>query len=282
VAAAGYYLGVSAGKEEFARLMRAPHEQLDLGRAALLIAQEEYPELDVDRYLGQLDDLGQQARERLNVDMAPRDAVEALARLLAQDEGFRGNQDDYYDPRNSFLNDVLDRRAGIPITLSAVYIEVGRRAGLEIEGVGFPAHFLARHQDVIFDPFNGGRILSESDCRALLAQMTGGSMDFQPRFLEPTPTKQIVARMLNNLKQIYLNARYYRKAIGIMDRLLMVNPVGYDELRDRGAVYAELKQYAQAKADFEAYLKQPRRPDDALAVHEALRKIDNVMTLMDD
>lgn len=279
---AGYYLGVSAGKEEFARLMRWPQEQLDLGRAALLIAEEEYPDLDIDGYVQRLDDLGQQARERLHANLPPRDAVEVLSRLLAQDQGFRGNQDEYYDPRNSFLNDVLDRRSGIPITLSAIYIEVGRRAGLEVRGVGFPAHFLARYRDVIFDPFNDGRILTEDDCRTRLAQMTGGSMDFQPRFLEATPTRQILARMLNNLKQIYLTARYYRKAIGIMDRLLMVNPIGYDELRDRGAVYAELKQYAQAKADFEAYLKQPRLPDDALAVREALRKIDNVVTLMDD
>ncbi|MFI5266498.1 MAG: SirB1 family protein [Chloroflexota bacterium] len=273
---------MSAGKEQFAQLMRGPDDQLDLGRAALLIAEEEYPDIDVDRYLRRLDELGQQARDRLNPDMSSREAVEVLGQLLARDRGFRGNQDDYYDSRNSFLNDVLDRQTGIPITLSAVYIEVGRRAGLDVQGVGFPAHFLAKHHDIIFDPFNAGRILSEGDCRALLAEMTGGSMDFQPRFLEPAPTKQILARMLNNLKQIYLNARYYRKAIGIMDRLLMVNPIGYGELRDRGAVYAELKQYAQAKADLEAYLKQPRQPEDAPAVRQALRNIDNVITLMDD
>ncbi|HVA26504.1 MAG TPA: tetratricopeptide repeat protein [Chloroflexota bacterium] len=273
---------MSAGKEQFAQLMRGPHEQLDLGLAALLIAQEEYPDLDLDGYLRQLDDLGQQARDRLTPDAPPDAAVEALSRLLSEEHGFRGNQDDYYDPRNSFLNDVLDRRAGIPISLAAVYVEVGRRAGLNVRGVGFPAHFLAEHRGVIFDPFNGGHILSEGDCRALLLQMTGGSMDFQPRFLEPTPTKHILARMLNNLKQIYLKARYYRKAVGIMDRLLLVNPISYGELRDRGAVHAELKQYAQAKADFEAYLKQPHQPEDASAVRRALRNIDNVMTLMDD
>jgi len=273
---------VSAGKEQFARLMRGPDEELDLGLAALLIAQEEYPDLDTGRYLSQLDELGQQARQRLDPGMPAREAVEALGQLLAGEHGFHGNQDDYYDPRNSFLNDVLERRAGIPITLSAVYIEVGRRAGLAVQGVGFPAHFLAECQAVIFDPFNGGRVLSPDDCRALLAEMTGSLMPFQRRFLEPTPTKQIVARMLNNLKHIYLNARYYRKAIGIMDRLLMVDPMGYNELRDRGAVYAELKQYAQAKADLEAYLKQPRQPNDALAVRQALRNIDNVITLMDD
>jgi regulator of sirC expression with transglutaminase-like and TPR domain len=262
--------------------MRGPHEQLDLGLAALLIAQEEYPELDPERYLRQLDDLGQQARDRIRPGMPPSEAVAALGQLLAAEHGFRGNQDDYYDPRNSFLNDVLERRTGIPITLATVYIEVGRRAGLDVQGVGFPAHFLACCEEAVFDPFNGGRTLSEQDCRTLLVELTGGAMDFHARLLEPAPPKQIVARMLNNLKQIYLNAHYYRKAAGIIDRLLLVNPTSYNELRDRGAVYAELKQYAQAKADFEAYLKQSRRPADALAVRQAVRNIDDIMTLMDE
>lgn len=261
--------------------MQGADEQLDLGLAALLIAQEEYPELDIDNYLGRLDELGREARDRLRPGMPPREAVRALGDLLAHDLGFRGNEEDYYDPRNSFLNDVLDRRSGIPISLTAVYIEVGRRAGADIRGVGFPAHFLARCEDVIFDPFNGGRIVSTDDCRNLLLKIAGSS-ELNERWLDPVPPTYIVVRMLNNLKQIYLQARYYHKAIGIMDRLLMVNPKAYEELRDRGAVHAELRQYSQAIADFEAYLRQPDKPDDALAVRQALQKIDNVLTLMDD
>jgi regulator of sirC expression with transglutaminase-like and TPR domain len=202
--------------------------------------------------------------------------------LLAWDHGFHGNQADYYDPRNSFLNDVLERRTGIPITLATVYVEVGRRAGFAVRGVGFPAHFLARYEDVLFDPFNEGRILSEHDCRRLLAEASRGKMLLEPKFLEPAPTKQIVARMLNNLKHIYLRAHYYRKAIGVMDRLVAVDPSNYAELRDRGAVHAELRQYAQAQADLNAYLKHCGEHEDAAAVRQALRTIDSVMTLMDD
>jgi regulator of sirC expression with transglutaminase-like and TPR domain len=272
---------VSGGKERFARLMQEPEERLDLGLAALLIAQEEYPDLDVDRWLRELDELGRQARDRVQPGMPAAEAVQALGGLLGGELGFRGNEDEYYDPRNSFLNDVLERRTGIPISLAAVYIEVGRRAGADVRGVGFPAHFLARCEDVIFDPFNGGRIVTEDDCRELLLKIAG-STDFQRRWLEPVPPSYVVVRMLNNLKQIYLQSRYYHKAIGIMDRLLIVNPRAYEELRDRGAVHAELRQYGPAQADFEAYLKQPSKPDDALAVRQALRRIDSVLTLMDD
>ena len=281
---ARYYLPMSSppGKQLFAELMSQPDGDIDLGLAALLIAEEEYPELDRDRYLTQLDELGAALRSRLSADAAPGESVEALSQLLAWDHGFHGNQDDYYDPRNSFLNDVLDRRTGIPISLAVVYIQVGRRAGLELSGVGFPGHFLARLDDVIFDPFNDGRILSEDDCRSVLARVAGESTKFHKRYLEPLPTKHILARMLNNLKHIYLNARYYRKAIGIMDRLLMIDPSNYAELRDRGAVHAELKQYAQAKTDLEAYLKRCNQREEVFAVRQALQNIEDVMTLMDD
>jgi regulator of sirC expression with transglutaminase-like and TPR domain len=273
--------GLPAGKELFAELMARPDDEVDLGLAALLVAEEEYPDLDRDPYLAQLDELGRQLRSRLASGGSSEQAVESLAQLLAWDYGFHGNQHDYYDPRNSFLNDVLERRTGIPITLAAVYIETGRRAGLDIRGVGFPGHFLARLEGVIFDPFNQGRILSEDDCRALLEQVTGGPVAFQPRLLDPTPTKQIVARMLNNLKHIYLNAHYYRKAIGIMDRLLIVDPKNYAELRDRGAVYAELKQYVQAKADLEIYLRHCDQREQVFAVRQALHSIEAVLTMMD-
>jgi regulator of sirC expression with transglutaminase-like and TPR domain len=273
---------VNGGKERFAQLLRAPDGELDLGLAALLIAQEEYPELDVEACLRQLDALGRQARERIRPGMTPPDVVGALGRLLAEEEGFRGHEDDYYDPRNSFLNDVLERRVGIPITLSVLYVEVARRAGVPAEGVGFPAHFLARFEEVVFDPFHGGRVLTHDDCAAMLEAMSGGSIPFTADLLQPTPGRQIAVRMLNNLKHIYLNARYYRKAIGIMDRLLLVSPDAADELRDRGAVYTELKQYAAAREDFQAYLRKVPGAADRNAVRQALARIDSVVTLMDD
>src|SRR6266567_7280538 len=275
-------------RKAFEALIAGEDAAIDLAQAALLIAKEEYPDLNIAYYMEKLDYLAQQVRGVLGLSDAgtshqpPQEQVlEAMNRVLFDQEHFHGNTKDYYDPRNSFLNDVLERRTGIPITLAAVYIEIGRRADLEVRGVGFPAHFLARLGEIIFDPFNQGVILSEDDCRARLAEVTSSSMTFQPHYLEPAPTKQIVARMLNNLKHIYLTAHYYRKAIGIMDRLLVVDPKAYAELRDRGAVYAELKQYAQAKADLEVYLQHCGERDRA-AVRQALQNIDAVMTLMDD
>lgn len=278
-ASPGYYLQVSL--QRFTELMQLPDGEIDLGLAALLIAQEEYPELDVDRYLAQLDELGHQARALLSPAMTEREQVQMLAQLLVWDHGFHGNEEDYYNPLNSFLNDVLERRTGIPITLTVVFIEVGRRAGVDVRGVGFPAHFLARLGDVVFDPFHDARILSEDDCRQLLARLSNSGMPFDARYLAPTPARQIVLRMLNNLKHIYLNARYYRKAIGVMNRLLLANPNAVDELRDRGAVYGELKQYAQAKADLEAYLTHVTNAEEAATVRQAIDNIDGIMALMD-
>jgi len=270
------------GKELFAQLALRPDSEVDLGLGALLIAEEEYPELERQRYVRRLDELADEARRRLGTFLTPRERVEALARLLAREHGFHGNQDDYYDPRNSFLNDVLERRLGIPITLAVVYVEVGRRAGLPMDGVGFPAHFLARHQDVVFDPFSDGRILSEDDCRALLAQVSGGSIAFRPELLAPTPAKQVLARMLNNLKQIYVQAKYYRKAIGIIGRLLTIEPRNYEELRDRGAIRAELKQFSLAKADLGAYVQRCQDPERALQAQQAIENIDRLMKLIDE
>ena len=267
--------------QHLARLMRLPDAEIDLALAALLIAQEEYPELDVRTWLDQLDAMATEVKKRLRPDIAPAEAAGVLSGWLAGEQGFRGNQDEYYDPRNSFLNDVLERRTGIPISLSVVYVAVGRRAGLDVAGVGFPAHFLARCEGILLDPFGGGRILTDDDCRALLARASGSSVPFQARFLEATPAKQIVTRMLTNLKHIYVNARYYRKAIGVIDRLLAVDTKAYRELRDRGIIHAELKQYGQARADLEACLERCTQPEEVFAVRKALKNIEDVMTLMD-
>jgi regulator of sirC expression with transglutaminase-like and TPR domain len=280
-------VAATSGKELFVKLMQLPDEKIDLGIAALLIAEEEYPELDRERYLAMLDDIGAEARSRISGAGTPAAVVERLSAFLGGDLGFSGNQDDYYDPRNSFLNDVLERRTGIPISLSTVYIEAGRRAGLNMQGVGFPAHFLAKYvppdgAEVVFDAFDGGRILSVDDCRVRLAELSDGSIEFRPAYVAAMPTKQIAQRMLNNLKSIYVDARYYRKAIGIIDRLLVIDPGAYQELRDRGAMHVELKQFAHARSDLETYLQRCKEGDDVAGIRQALRVIDDVVTMMDE
>src|SRR5262245_48603885 len=173
-------------RKAFAALLSLPDAAIDLGHASLLIAREEYPDLDVGRYLTRLDDMAAQIRERMSGREGVTSQIAHLNRLLFEEMGFRGNLEEYEDPRNSFLNDVLDRRVGIPISLSTIYLEIGRRIGCPLAGVSFPGHFLVRTlmrdglQDVLIDPFNRGRILTEADCRDLLLQKYGGQVPFRP------------------------------------------------------------------------------------------------------
>ena len=253
-------------QERFSRLVSGPDDAVDLAEASLLIASEEYPGLDIARYLGRLDAMGRDVRESLGRE--PSAAVEALNRYLFKQEGFHGNQDDYYDPRNSFLNDVIDRRTGIPITLSTVYIEVARRAGLDVFGVGLPGHFLVRAEApgraVLVDPFHGGAVLSEADCQKRLDRVFEGRVRLGPAMLAPCSRKAILARMLRNLKAIYVKADDYPRALRTIDLLLSLDPRSAEDLRDRGLLHAAFDCYALAAADLEACVAlAPAAPEAA-------------------
>jgi regulator of sirC expression with transglutaminase-like and TPR domain len=255
----------SPARSRFAQLMARPDAGVDLGEAALLIAASEYPDLDVGAYLERLDDLGVQAHAQLDGADAP-EAVQRLCRFLVEDAGFHGNSEDYYDPRNSFLNDVLDRRLGIPITLSAVFMEVGRRAGLEMEGVGLPGHFIVRvggpEGGHLVDPFHGAIFLGATDCQERLDRIFGGRVHVDDTMLQATPTKGILARMLRNLKAIYTRREDHLRALRTVDLLMVVQPEAAEELRDRGMLYAALDCYTLAAQDLAAYLERvPRTPE---------------------
>jgi regulator of sirC expression with transglutaminase-like and TPR domain len=186
----------------------------------------------------------------------PASAVRALNALLFDEEGFHGNVSDYYDPRNSFLNDVLDRRTGIPITLSTVYIEVGRRAGLEVEGVGLPGHFVVRVEGTLVDPFHGGAVLSEEDCQKRLDRIYGGRLQLDESMLAACERKAILARTLRNLKAIYTKTGDYARALNAVELTLRVEPGSLDDLRDRGLLHAALDCYALAAGELEEYLEK--------------------------
>jgi len=249
------------------RALNEPGEAL--APAALAIAQLEYPRLDPGPYLAQLDEYGREAARRLQGLADRREQIIAINRFLFGTLGLAGNRDQYLDPRNSFLNDVIDRRLGIPITLSVVYIEVGRRAGLPMRGVGFPGHFLVRCDETASDPyiidaFNTGRLLSESDCLELLREHArqGGAegappMDFpwHPSFLDPADRRAIVVRMLNNLKRAYVTLRSFSHARRTSDLLLAVDPSVVTELRDRGLLSYHLQDFSSALHDLERYLR---------------------------
>jgi regulator of sirC expression with transglutaminase-like and TPR domain len=260
---------------ELERALNAPGHEL--APAALTLARVEYPSLEPAAYLQCLDRMGGEAANRLGrfPGADAHDAVRAFNEYLYDEQGFTGNRDRYDDPRNSFLNEVLDRRTGIPISLAVVYLEVARRAGLRVEGVNFPGHFLLRaapgagtavrsgHADaLIIDPFHGGALLSESDCRELLRQHVGDEAAFDHRLLEPATRHHIVTRMLVNLKRLYVRMRSFPQARLISDLLLTVDPSAISELRDRGLLAYHLQDFAAALRDLETYLRLiPKKSD---------------------
>ena len=241
---------------QFAEIVAGPDEQVDLAQAALLIASQEYPDLDLPLYLRRVDRLARAVARRLDGDRGPLSAVRALSGLLFDEEGFRGNLEDYYDPRNSFLNDVLDRRTGIPITLSTLYIEVGRRAGVPVEGVGLPGHFVVRVDGTLVDPFHGGAVLSEQDCQKRLDRIYGGRLRLDDTMLAACGPKTILARTLRNLKAIYTKAGDFTRALNVVELLLRVDPGSLEEMRDRGLLHAALDCYALAAGELEEYLEK--------------------------
>ena len=227
-------------RQLFAEVVSGPENRLDLGRAALLIAGEEYPGLDLLRYVAKLEALAAAVRPDVTATDEPITKIEYLNAHLFEERGFRGNTQEYYDPRNSFLNDVLDRRLGIPITLSVVYMEVGRRVGMPLQGIGMPGNFIMKYADaeeeIYIDPFSKGRILSREACKSLLQDIYGEPVPFQETFLAPVTKKQILSRLLMNLKAIYVHTKDYLKALSIVERQLIIQPNTEQEVKDRSAL----------------------------------------------
>jgi len=240
-----------------------------LAPAALLIARIEYPRLDVESYLAKLDAMGELARQAVQrrikdtSDSSQLACIKAVNEYLFDELHFVGNREKYEDPRNSCLNEVLDRRTGIPITMCVVYMEVARRAGLHIDGVNFPGHFLVRCPEVrprgssglIIDPFHRGALLSEHDCRLLLQRQVGSEVAFSRSLLAPTTRMQILVRMLINLKRIYVHMRSFPQARDVTELLLAMTPSALSELRDRGLLAYHLNDVTGALRDLQTYLK---------------------------
>ena len=261
----------------FAQLVQGPEAAIDLAQVALLIAKEEYPDLDVAVYLARLDAMGEEVQRLADGSLDPHRLIAALNEYLFQQLGFRGNPENYYDPKNSFLNEVLDRRTGIPITLSAVYLEVARRIGFPLRGVNMPGHFLVKYEgrdeEIVVDPFGGGGILSDPDYQRMLDRIYGGKLCFERGMLAALGTRQILARMLTNLKAIYFNNQEYAKALSIVERLVILQPQTASEIRDRGLLSCQLKRYADASADLDRYLRLVPEAEDSEVIREYLRSL---------
>jgi regulator of sirC expression with transglutaminase-like and TPR domain len=265
---------MGAALEPFAEMVAREDARIDLARACLMIAEDAYPGLDIERYLGDIERLAIRLRASLPQDCGAEERVIALNQLLFDELGYAGNTRDYYDPRNSYLNEVIERRTGIPITLSVLYMEVGRRIGLPLEGVSFPGHFLVRLKlrrgTLMLDPFAGGEPQSEDDLRERLERVIPrGASDPVPvaelpleQFLDPATNRQILARVLRNLKGIYREKDEPGRMLEVLNRMLLLAPDAHAELRDRGLVYQRLEAFRAALKDLSDYLERaPEAPD---------------------
>lgn len=252
-------------RDRFAEIVSGKDEEINLAEASLLIATQEYPRLNIALYLEKLDTIGDIARERASKAIDVYDSISALNATLFEQLGFRGNRENYYDPRNSFLNEVIDRRVGIPITLTVVYMEVARRIGLLLEGVGLPGHFIAKHPtesgDIFIDVFNGGRLIGEIGCAEILSEMSKGKLKLKPHHLAGITNKQILTRMLGNLLGIYSSSDY-RRALAIIELALILHPDSPGHVRDRGLLFAATGNASKAIEELQRYLDlSPTAPD---------------------
>jgi regulator of sirC expression with transglutaminase-like and TPR domain len=273
----------SESRVTFVETVGREEDKINLVEVSLLLAKcVEYPNLIVDEYLRKIAQMAAEIESGLGgVNNDPLSLMDIINNYLFVEQGFQGNDYDYYDPRNSFLNDVIDRKTGIPITLSTLYLELAGRAGLALEGVGFPGHFIIKYSgpgdDILIDPFNKGKILSEKNCQDILNRMYGGSVRFRREMLATSTKKQILNRMLNNLKGIYVDSKNHEKALSVVELILELNPYNVSEIRDRGLLYYELECFSQALHDLETYLNlSPNAPDSEVMLDMVSRLKDLV------
>ncbi len=273
---------MNEARQRFAALVAAPGHRIDVAEAALLIAQEEYPEIDIGAYLRRLDELAAAARARVQLGSGPSEQIAHLNEFLFVERGFTGNSDNYYDPRNSYLNEVLDRRTGIPISLSVVYSEVAQRLDLPVYGVSFPGHFLVKYvgdPEIIIDPFFG-TIITQQECAQRLHGIYGSKARFEPRLLHPASAREILVRLLSNLKQVYVDTADFDRALACVDRILLLEPDQPRELRDRGILYQRLECFAAALRDFERYLQLAPDDEAAALIRETLPDLQRQAALL--
>ena len=267
------------GAETSRRLLSRFVEQdpVDLARASLAVAREEYPDLDEGHYLRLLDQLAAGVQAGLPSGASPERRVGRLNSYLFHELGFSGNRADYYDPRNSFLNEVLDRRTGIPLTLCIVYMEVGRRCGLRVDGVGFPGHFLCKVAleggELVVDPFHRGQLLGLDEIKKRLTAAMGEKVKFDASVLRAARPREILVRMLQNLRSVYSERNDMPRALSAVDRLLLLAPENVRGLRERAQLCEQLGGPLAAARDLEKVLQLEPRASDVESLRARVRKL---------
>jgi regulator of sirC expression with transglutaminase-like and TPR domain len=265
----------------FASLV-AEDDGFALLEAAIVVAQDEEPQLDVQAVLAELDALGERLRRRLPADASAMQRLRSLNHYFFKELGFAGNVNNYYDRRNSYLHQVLATRRGIPITLALLYIELAGHLGLTARGVSFPGHFLVKLRmpqgEVVIDPFTGRSLSREEldECLAPYRRRQGQTADDETPlglYLQAAEPREVLSRLLRNLKEIHRSSGDWPRLLAVQQRLVLLRPDLPEELRDRGLAWAELGRSAEATADLEAYLAARPQAVDAPALHERLKRL---------
>ena len=245
-------------RAEFERMVQRPEPMLDLAHAALLIAAENDPQVDVGAELQRIEGWAAELKSRLDPSWNNLQKLARLRNFVFEELGFAGDGKDYFSPLNSLLHEVIHRRRGIPLTLGIIMMELGWRIGMPFEGVGFPGHFLVRLAgepgDLLLDPFEHGTSVHEEDCRRMLSEITKGTVEFNPRLIESVDKRQMIVRLLHNLKSSYVRLGEDAEALGAVERLLILEPKDLTQIRDRGLLLYRLQRYAPALESLRLYL----------------------------
>ena len=280
---------------EFAAMVVGEDSAINLALAALLIAKLQYPDLDIAHYMAQLDSLADRVRDLLRLPGTGASSpiaqgedllavIVAINTILFEQDHFHGDTEDYYNPSNSFLNDVLERHTGIPIALSLLYIVVGNRLGVSFDGIGLPYHFVVgcriEQRRIFIDPFESGRLLSEEECRERVRQVIGEKGKIHAHWFEPISRKHLLVRMLNNLKYIYLDKEDYARALLMCDCIVLLVPRSPLERRDRGIIHLHLKHYSRALHDLTAYMQLAPHAEDHDEILRQVKIIRQIMAMM--
>ncbi len=263
-------MDIPEARRQFAALIDRSQGEFRLAEAALYLAQEEYPEMSIQTYLDRIDAMAETIKTELGLELDPVRIVREINTHLFETLGFQGNREQYYDLRNSFLNDVIDRCLGIPISLSVIYIEVGRLVGLPIAGVGMPGHFIVQYtaqpEPFWIDPFERGAMMTRDACVERLQKLYGEQLPWRDAYLAPISDHDILRRMLNNLKQNYAQQNDFHRALSAIERILLLSPEMPSEIRDRGLVHYQLGHLQAALHDLQHYLELFQEAPDAAVI----------------
>lgn len=264
-------------RRQYESLLRGHDGDVDLARAALLISGEVYPDIDVQNYVNTLDSMATDIHVSTAARSSPRELAAAISDYLFLRRGFAGNEDDYYDPRNSYLSQVMDRHLGIPITLSLVFMEVGRRLGLPAEGIGLPGHFIVRidgeGEGLYVDAFHKGRLMTGRECLQAVQAMFKGRLNLRLEHLLPYSNRQILTRLLGNLKINYMRQSQLRRALGSMDLMVLTEPSVATNYKERAGMLAQSGRHTLAAADLTKYLELAPQANDAADIQRQIRAL---------